>query len=172
MAVKLLMDAGVALSTSRILVLCDNPFAPFVQQGLIRAGAGVEVLASLSAATADRAYDAILVALQPRPELVLSAADVAKIADYWPGSIVAQFWGDIDRSALSAAHIPVWPSQVPASGHMGILPSAVGPEPVIRLQAGGLKVGEVLWRSRLRGISPTLAEQEVEQTGWGQRVRA
>jgi hypothetical protein len=29
---------------------------------------------------------------------------------------------------------------------MGVLPSAVGPEPVVRLQAGGLKVGEVLAR--------------------------
>jgi hypothetical protein len=29
---------------------------------------------------------------------------------------------------------------------MGILPSAVGPEPIVRLQAGGLKVGEVLHR--------------------------
>jgi hypothetical protein len=29
---------------------------------------------------------------------------------------------------------------------MGVLPSAVGPEAVVRLQAGGLKVGEVLLR--------------------------
>jgi hypothetical protein len=29
---------------------------------------------------------------------------------------------------------------------MGILPSAVGPEPVVRLQAAGLKVGEMLCR--------------------------
>ena len=27
---------------------------------------------------------------------------------------------------------------------MGVLPSAVGPEPIVRLQAGGLKVAEVL----------------------------
>ncbi len=29
---------------------------------------------------------------------------------------------------------------------MGVLPSAVGPEPIVRLQSGGLKVGEVLAR--------------------------
>ena len=29
-------------------------------------------------------------------------------------------------------------------GHMGVLPSAVGPEAIVRLQTGGLKVGEVL----------------------------
>jgi hypothetical protein len=29
---------------------------------------------------------------------------------------------------------------------MAVLPSAIGPEPIVRLQAGGLKVGEVLAR--------------------------
>ena len=29
---------------------------------------------------------------------------------------------------------------------MGVLPSDIGPEPVVRLQAGGLKVGELLSR--------------------------
>jgi hypothetical protein len=32
---------------------------------------------------------------------------------------------------------------------MGILPSAVGPEPIVRLQVGGLKVGEVLLKAAL-----------------------
>ena len=32
----------------------------------------------------------------------------------------------------------------PRPGHMGVLPSAIGPEPIIRLQAGGLKVGQLL----------------------------
>jgi hypothetical protein len=31
---------------------------------------------------------------------------------------------------------------------MGILPSAVGAEPIVRLQAGGLKVGEILMHAR------------------------
>ena len=30
------------------------------------------------------------------------------------------------------------------SGHMGILPSAIGYDPIIRLQSGGLKAGEAL----------------------------
>jgi len=29
---------------------------------------------------------------------------------------------------------------------MAVLPSAIGPEPIVRLQAGGLKVGELLAR--------------------------
>jgi hypothetical protein len=60
--------------------------------------------------------------------------------------VVAQYWGDVDRAALAAAGASVWPEHAPPPGHMGILPSGVGPEPIVRLQAGGLKVGEVLLR--------------------------
>ena len=122
--------------------------APFIERGLIGAGASVDRVETLSRATNDRTYDAILVALRPGPEPVLSAEDAVTIRDYWPGAVVAQFWGDIDRSALSAAAIPVWPIEAPAPGHMGILPSAIGPEPIVRLQAGGLKVAELLLRRR------------------------
>jgi hypothetical protein len=61
--------------------------------------------------------------------------------------VIGQFWGDVDRSALEKAGLSSWPVSSPAPGHMGILPSDVGPEPVVRLQSGGLKVGEVLLRS-------------------------
>ncbi|MGH6934334.1 MAG: hypothetical protein ACREEE_18110 [Dongiaceae bacterium] len=144
MAVKMLMDAGVAVVTSRILLLCDNPFGPFIERGLKGAGADVDALQNLNGAANLGSYDAILVALQPRPRPVLKARDALLIARYWPGAVVAQFWGDLDRPALLAADIPVWPSEAPAPGHMGILPSAIGPEPIVRLQTGGLKVAEQL----------------------------
>jgi hypothetical protein len=57
-----------------------------------------------------------------------------------------QYWGDLDRKSLTAAEVPVWPPQAPPAGHMGVLPSAIGPDPIVRLQAGGLKVGELLAR--------------------------
>ena len=57
-----------------------------------------------------------------------------------------QYWGDVDRDALTDAGVPVWPPRPPAPGHMGVLPSAIGPEPIVRLQSGGLKVGELLAR--------------------------
>jgi hypothetical protein len=40
---------------------------------------------------------------------------------------------------------------------MGVLPSDVGPEPIVRLQCGGLKVGQVL---RLPPIMRTAADRE------------
>jgi hypothetical protein len=168
MAVKLLTDAGVSVYASRLLLLCDNPFQQFIARGLVNAGAEVEVRERLggetiaehelavAAATPVRprpddgpvrdGLDAVVVALRPRSEPVLNGVDAGLLADRAPGAVVAQRWGDLDRSVLRAAGVPVWPPAAPPPGHMGILPSAVGPEPVVRLQAAGLKVGEVLCR--------------------------
>ncbi|MFN6572164.1 hypothetical protein [Dendronalium sp. ChiSLP03b] len=150
MATKLLLDAGVSVYTSNILLLCDNPFSSFIERGLVNAGANVDTVDTISVAPTDKTYDAILVALQPRPEPVLTATDAVLIAKYWPGTLVAQYWGDIERSAFVSHHIPVCPEIEPKPGHMGILPSAVGPEPIIRLQTGGLKAAEVIWRESLQ----------------------
>lgn len=146
MAAKQLLDAGVAVNRSGIVVLCDNPFGPWLRDGLAACGADVSVAASLPEAAAGERPDAVVVALRPRPEPVLDGDEAAWLAARWPGTVVAQFWGDLDRRGLAAAGVPYWPPEAPANGHMGILPSGVGPEPVVRLQAGGLKVGEVLLR--------------------------
>ena len=47
---------------------------------------------------------------------------------------------------MSTARRACAPPVAPSRGHMAVLPSDVGPEPVVRLQAGGLKVAEVLLR--------------------------
>ena len=146
MAIKLLLDMGVALSHSRVLALCDNDFAPFIERGLTGAGVNVVIRESLHQAPSDGSFDAIIVALEPQAEPVITAADAAIISKRWPSTALAQFWGDVDHSALQAEGVSVWPPSPPAPGHMAILPSDVGPESVVRLQSGGLKVGEVLLR--------------------------
>ena len=147
MAVKLLLDAGVAVYRSRVLLVCDNPFAPFVRGGLAAAGAEVEVVDSLAAGVPAGGFDAVVVATTPRPQAAVGPAEAALIAERAPGAVVAQFWGEIDRAALAASGVPYWPAVGPKPGHMVVLPSAVGPEPIVRLQAGGLKVAEVLLRA-------------------------
>jgi len=64
-----------------------------------------------------------------------------------------QIWGDVDRAALPEVYF--CPTEPPAPGHMGMLLSEIGPEPIVRLQAGGLKAGE----QALRGSLATAAEE-------------
>jgi hypothetical protein len=146
MAVKLLADAGVSAYRSRILLCCDNPFRAYLEQGLAAPGAAVRTVPRLRQAEPGPC-DAVLVARRPEAAPALDAADAAWLGAHMPGAVVAQFWGDLDRTALAAEGIPVWPPDPPAPGHMGMLPSGIGPESIVRLQAGGLKVAEVLRRA-------------------------
>jgi hypothetical protein len=145
MAIKQLIDAGIPVYSNRILVLCDNPFSDFIERGLRQAGADVSLCMCFEDADLGRGYDAVLVALHPQRTDVVTASQLEIVLKQLPGTAVVQYWGDIDRSALERNAL-VWPKEAPPRGHMGILPSGVGPDPIIRLQSGGLKVGEVLAR--------------------------
>ena len=52
-----------------------------------------------------------------------------------PWAVLLRFAGHVDESSLSRHGIEYYPSSVPI-GHMGSLLSELGPDPVIRLQAG------------------------------------
>lgn len=153
MAMKQVLDAGVAVFGSRIVLLCDNPFAPFIKRYLERGGADVIHARRLRPDLLAPHCDVVLLAMRPKTAVAFTSADAALLRKEAPGAVLVQYWGDVDRPALVAAGVPVWPPQAPATGHMGILPSAIGPEPVIRLQTGGLKVGELLTRD-IDKVSP------------------
>lgn len=153
MAIKQLYDAGIAVRGNRIVLLCDNSFGPFIRQGLEDGGAEVAEAGRLSADLLAPRCDALLLAMQEE-EHALTVADAALLRDEAPGAVVVQYLGGADRSALAAAGVPFWPEKAPRPGHMGILPSALGPEPIVALQVGGLKVGQLL----ARGLDQASAE--------------
>jgi hypothetical protein len=148
-AARLLIDAGIALDGRRVVVWCDNPFRPFLAEHLIKSGALVESIENLAVSRDGHVPDAVLVAMTPQPRPVIGTREAEIIANRYPGAMVAQFWGDIDRDALARCGVPFWPVESPPPGHQGIMLSSIGPEPVVRLQAGGLKVGEVMARVRM-----------------------
>ncbi len=153
LAIKQLHEAGIAVRGTRLVVLCDNGFGPYIEGELRGNGATVTMASELTVQLLRPYADALIVALRPREGLVLTAADARIIGQEAPETVIIQYWGDVDRAALSAEGVPVWPEQAPSAGHMGVLPSAVGPEAIVRLQSGGLKVGEVLARG-LGNASP------------------
>jgi hypothetical protein len=146
LAAKLLFESGVPVYRTRILLLCDNPFGPYLTRGLTNVGAEVEIFQDLASVPSSRHYDALLVSMTPRKSPVISWPEACVLADRWPGIVVAQFYGDVDRSALAKAGIRSWPIAPPPAGHMGVYLTDIGPDAIIRLQTGGLKVGEILAR--------------------------
>lgn len=148
LCVKQLHDCGLSVYKNRIAVLCDNDFVGSLRAGLASSGASVDTFDNVQAVYRDE-WDAIIVALRPTAEPRIGSLEATHLAACAPaGVIIVQFWGDIDRTALSANGLRVWPTAPPALGHMGILLSEIGPEPIVRLQAGGLRAAEWVRRSR------------------------
>jgi hypothetical protein len=152
MAIMQLHEAGIAVRGSHIILLCDNAFGSFIMQDLKNAGADVRESRQLTGDLIPPHCDAVILAMRPREAPVFTADDAKLLNQKAPGAVLVQYWGDADRAALAATGVPVWPADAPHPGHMGVLPSAVGPEPIVRLQTGGLKVGQVLARG-LEGAS-------------------
>ncbi len=144
MAIKLLLDAGIPPLKATVALLCDNPFSDYIRSGLRNVGATVSCGAELSSFHEQDAPDVLLLAQRPNWKSILSESEARWLSKNWPNTIIAQFWGDIDREALANHGLHYWPQTGPSPGHMAVLPSAVGPDPIIRLQIGGLKVAEVL----------------------------
>jgi hypothetical protein len=174
MAIQLLLDAGIAVYGSRILLCCDNPFREFVERGLTGAGAVVQTVEKLDDRASMAGADAVLIAMTPRAGRIVGDREAVVLARLYPDATIVQFFGDLDRAALARCGVPFWPLAAPASGHQGILPSRIGPEPIVRLQCGGLKVGEVMARARRsqsdRQSGYAAAVAAAVDSGFGQRL--
>lgn len=144
LCVRQLRDAGLAVSGKRVAVLCDNPFATFLRDGLAEAG-GEGHLFERAEDLADGAWDAVVVALLPSGG-GLGRSQLEIIARRAPKALLSQFWGDVDRSAARELGVAVHPREAPPPGHMGILLDRLGHEPIIRLQAGSIKSAEIVRR--------------------------
>ena len=144
MAVAQLADAGVSAYHGRLALHCNNPFLDYVAKGLCDSGAEVLVNVPLDGLLDGPRPDDIVIATTPGSGEAVGRADLGRIANRWPDVVICQFWGELDRESCAALGVGVWPTSDPGAGHMGVLPSRVGPEPLVRLQTGGLKVAQVL----------------------------
>jgi hypothetical protein len=146
LCVKLLHEAGIPVYRNRLALLCDNEFAPSISRGLTGLGASVQLFSAAEDLKQDD-WDAVVVALKPAAELRIGAREAALLAAASPaGTLIAQFWGDVDREALHAHGLVPCPPSPPPPGHMAILLSAIGPDSIVRLQTGGLRAAEWVFR--------------------------
>ena len=146
-----LSRCGVPVTFSRLLLVCDNPFCSYIQNTLVNCGGVVEVLAPESTREMLRrqerrpgSYDAVIVAETPTQRPIIGRAGKSKYSLEQIGEFDAlvQIWGDVERTSLDG--VVCHPAAEPEKGHMGMLLSELGPDPIVRLQAGGLKVGQQL----------------------------
>lgn len=167
LAVKLVLEAGVEVYKSRVVVYGRDRFAPVLVAALGRAGAAAEAvddLRSPSARAALSAADVLLVADYLGTSPVIGpggAIEAAELARLSPGITVVQFAGAVDAPALADAGLPLHPAEPVGPHRMSRTLAHLGPRPVIELHAAGLKVGELAARARRAGLSASEAEEAV-----------
>ncbi|WP_460935673.1 hypothetical protein [Phycicoccus ginsengisoli] len=171
MAVKQVFDAGTTPYRNRFVLVANNDFGPYIARVLGRVCAGLAVVApdeqrnsyadlpgvdwvggfpQVRLPAAYRAAEAVVFTAYPFDRTWIghgAPIDVAGLAASLDHPLVLRYAGDVDVPALEAHGVRCFPAVVP-SGHMGVLPSAVGFDPVIRLQAGGLKSAEAMLTGR------------------------
>jgi hypothetical protein len=141
---RLIEDAGLDLTGAKIAVLCDTPFAPFIERALAGAGADIRTFPHPLLLTRND-WDAIVVALHPSERSSMDINGLAAIADNAPDALLLQFSGHIDRVAARYFGLRLWPQKRPVRGHLGQVES-LGLAPMIRRLIAGLKAAEMARR--------------------------
>jgi len=171
-----LLSLGVDVTAADVVIAGEGPLFASTAKGLARAGVNVLAACGENAGRLglydarkigdglgdesvteqlSRADAVVVCAGQPDVRTIgagawLAPADLAARA---PHMVVVHLCGEIDRRALAAAGVRVWPSSGPGAAH-DLLPG-----PRLEQHAAGLVVGAVLARARLKGSSPLAAEQ-------------
>ncbi len=166
MALKQIFEAGLCAYRNKFVLLCNNDFGPYIARVLAGLCDGLAVIdkdenktkynpdeidwiggfPDVKIPASFRNAEAIIFTAYPFDQAWIgekTAVSIQQIQSQLSDPYILRFAGDLDESLLSKKRVRIFPSHV-HSGHMGILPSAIGNDPIIRLQAGGLKVGELL----------------------------
>jgi hypothetical protein len=166
MALKQIFDSGICPYKNKFILLCNNDFGPFIAKvlGGICDGLAVIDLDDHRAMYNEDQIDWIggfpeirIPENYKNAEAVIFTAypfDKEWIGEKTPISVhqiqsqlsdpfILRYAGDLNEDFLNKKGLRFFPRHV-HSGHMGILPSAIGYDPIIRLQSGGLKTGEAL----------------------------
>jgi len=166
MALKMIFDAGLCPYNNYYILMCNNDFGPFIAKVLSKVCKGLAVCdkienqAKYSGLDIDwignfpefnipgkyKRSEAVLFTAYPFDKKWIGGDDMpiqsSRLMTELENPFILRYAGDIDEAAC-AKNILFYPELVP-SGHMGILPSTIGIDPIIRLQSGGLKVAELM----------------------------
>lgn len=165
MALRLIFDAGACPYKNKFVLICNNDFGPYIakvlskicfQLGVIdlpknrsRYPQGIMWLSDFPSLKISQEFadsEAIIFTAGPFEQVWFARGgvlDLTEVAKNFVKPLILRYAGDIDAELCRELGIEYYPEHV-KSGHMGVLPSDIGFDPIIRLQSGGLKVGELL----------------------------
>jgi hypothetical protein len=169
---RLLLNDGIELVRSRVLVLGSEPFGGAVAEWLAAAGAivsraNVDNWASL-VIDALRPFDALIIVEHRDHRTIIAARhEVALDKLRQSGSPVVRLAGEIDRQALRSHRVTLLPDVDVSRGFMAVTTAHAGARPVVDLHAAGLKAASIAVRARRAGASRDAAIAEAVASGYG-----
>lgn len=156
LVLKALDRLGVEVFDASVAVVADNLIGGYVQSALTWLGARVHLVsldrgrdwrAALMACSDLDAIVLVVRRLAAEVSALLAAPDaMSRLCDRSPSIRAVLIMGDVDLSPFLAAGIECYPSCKPEAGHMAINTHESGYNAIASLQAGGLKVGEIVSR--------------------------
>jgi len=176
LCMKTLFEAKLEIFRSKIVLLGNNRFGKNIIKTLATVGADVLCTTSFDPRLIQKLggtkignnmreertqqrikhCDALIVNTYPDQSTVIGeSGDISprRLSELSPETVILQFNGLIDRKSFDGYGLTCLPREEPAPGHMGWTLAYLGPKPVIALNCAGLKVGELLARGRLKGLS-------------------
>lgn len=179
MAIKMIFDAGLTPYRNKFILICNNDFGPYMAKPLVKVcGAlgvidkpenrtaypeGIEWLSDfpdISIPSSFEDAEAVIFTAYPFEQDWIghdTPLSAAKLKNQLKDPYLLRYAGDVDTKALDELQLHYYPAHV-SSGHMGIIPSEIGPDPIIKLQSGGLKVGEMLLKGETMFAGTELAK--------------
>lgn len=166
MAVQQIFEAGTCPYRNKFILLCNNDFGPYIAKVVARNCAGLAVIdkdenrhlydmdnitwvggfPNVNIPDSFRNADGVIFTAYPFDQTWIgrdTLISAEQIKQQLSCPLILRFDGHVDTEVLREKGIRYFPEHV-EPGHMGVLPSAIGLDPTIRLQAGGLKVAEAM----------------------------
>jgi len=183
LCLKKLYEAEIEVFRSRIVLVGDNKFGKNIIKTLSTVGAEVlcvtkaeeeevrqlggtkigDSLREFNVQDKIRSCEAIIINTYPKFDVIIGEngeISAKRLRALAPRTTIIQLNGQVDRKSLDEYGFVCLPKEEPKVGHMGWTLADLGPKPLIALHGGGLKVGELLARARLKGLDRVRAERE------------
>jgi len=107
-----------------------------------------------------KSCDIIIINSEPSSKQIIGDEGISasKLYNICPDVNIFIYFGKVDYEQLRKSNLEFFPKHDPGTGYMSWNTDFLGPKSVIELNVLGLKVGEILARNRLRGMSVREAE--------------
>jgi len=160
LAIKLAMEANCEVYQNNIIVWSDDHFGKEAKKSFERLGASTVLLTTDKEVLMNnlRKTDFIYICNYNEKRKYFgeddkSIFDIKEIYKQNSGIQIIHLYGDIDNDLLDKYSIGIYPPKKGYSSVMTYTLAHLGMTPLIRLQTGGLKVGEVIYKKQVNKIT-------------------